>query len=76
MSDQQHCPDFSELIMMFCSRKDDDARSPTTRCMLNLLDPEEVLDEVFEQERMYVAVKAHDLTSLCEGANNLVLHHL
>lgn len=44
--------------------------------MLNLLDPEEVLDEVFEQERMYVAVKAHDLTSLCEGANNLVLHHL
>ncbi|KAJ9125626.1 hypothetical protein QFC22_000588 [Naganishia vaughanmartiniae] len=32
--------------------KDDDSRSPTTRCMLNLLDPEEVLDEVFEQERM------------------------
>ncbi|GHJ85253.1 hypothetical protein NliqN6_1655 [Naganishia liquefaciens] len=32
--------------------KDDDGRSPTTRCMLNLLDPEEVLDEVFEQERM------------------------
>ncbi|KAJ9109289.1 hypothetical protein QFC21_000618 [Naganishia friedmannii] len=33
-------------------RKDDDAKSPTTRCMLNLLDPEEVLDEVFEQERI------------------------
>lgn len=25
--------------------------------MLNLLDPEEVLDEVFEQERMYVMVE-------------------
>lgn len=38
--------------MFFC-RKDDDAKSPTTRCMLNLLDPEEVLDDVFEQERMW-----------------------